>query len=102
MILDIHANTPPSAFRGLSLRGTLMDTINQLAAVFHLHMYHCPAATPLKWLDGRTHCWQSTNKNILLLQSEKRFLLRRAEVFSGLYDRFFIHKLMMRLINVRK
>jgi len=39
-----RARSPPSAFRGLPifLPGVpLMDTINQLAAVFHLRMYHC-------------------------------------------------------------
>jgi hypothetical protein len=53
MILDIRAQSrpPPSAFRSLPifLFDVLMDTINQLAAVFHSHMYHCPTATPLKW-----------------------------------------------------
>lgn len=49
MFLDIRARPPPSAFRGLPvfLPGILMDTINQLAAVFHLRMYHCPIAMPL-------------------------------------------------------
>lgn len=40
-----------------------MDTINQLAAVFYLHTYHCPTATPLKW---------PARSNALLAKSEQK------------------------------
>lgn len=77
MMLDIRgAGTAPSAFRSLPifLSGALMDTINQLAAVFHLHMYHCPAATPqVAELRHRAEriVGGAQNKSVLLLQSGK-------------------------------
>jgi hypothetical protein len=44
-----RARSPPSAFRGLPIflsGALLMDAINQLAAVFHLRMYHCSRQPP--------------------------------------------------------
>lgn len=85
----------------LSLRPVLMDTINQLAAVFHLHMYHCPAATPLKWLARSNALLAKYEQKHSVIAIWKTILAPPRRGVFGMLQLFFTHELIIRLINAR-